>query len=256
MGVVALSLALGGCATVDPGHVAIVEGMRSRARAPLQEGSRVIGPFASVVIYDLRAQQRSEDFEALSADGMRLEAKASVMTYHPVADEIGALARETGPDYYQVLIAPTVRSRLRRLLASYRADALDTPTVDRIEKQIARETAELLRPRHIVFDAIGLRTLRIDPRSQAYAGVVQTGVEQQKAMMAAQALVELARRDAERLRLEAKGVAEANTLVAPTLTPPLLRKASVDGWSNLLTSPSTQVRVLATEQPYLLEVAP
>jgi regulator of protease activity HflC (stomatin/prohibitin superfamily) len=244
-----------GCATIEAGHAAIVEGAGSATRLPLAEGWRVVGPFVTIEDYDLRAQERNEDLEALSADGMRLEAKAAVMTFRPVASEVSALAREIGPDYYGVLISPTVRSRLRRILAAYRADQLDTPTVDAIERELTQELDGLLRPHHIVFDSISLHTLRIDPSSLSYRAVLRTGVEQQK-VMTAREMVEVVREQAEARRVEARGIAAGNAVMAPTLTPELLGNAAIDAWSKLLTSPAAHTTVLPPAQPYLLEVFP
>ena len=54
------------------------------------------GRFARIDVYDLRAHERTEDLAALSADGGMIEARASVLTYHPVPEELVALAREVG----------------------------------------------------------------------------------------------------------------------------------------------------------------
>jgi regulator of protease activity HflC (stomatin/prohibitin superfamily) len=192
---------------------------------------------------------------ALSSDGAMLEAHASVMTFHPVPTEVVALARETGPDYYHVVVRPVVRSTLRRVLAAFRVDALDTPGIGRAERAVTEETAQRLRPYHIVFDSISLRTLRIAPRSEAYQAVVETGVKEQEALAAPQ-LVELARQHAEERRAEGRGIAGAQSVIAPTLTPALLMDEENQGWSRLLNAPSTQVEVHSVAQPYVLEVEP
>jgi regulator of protease activity HflC (stomatin/prohibitin superfamily) len=222
---------------------------------PLREGDHFIGPFDAVETYDLRAQEQSEDLAALSGDGAMLEAHASVMTFHPVPEEVVALARETGPDYYQAVVRPVVRSTLRRVLAAYRADALDTPGIGRVERAVTEETAQRLRPYHIVFDSISLRTLRMAPQSEAYQAVVETGVKEQEALAARQHL-ELARQHAEERRAEGRGIAAVQTLISPTLTPALLMDADNRGWSKLLNAPSTHVEVHSSAQPYVLEVEP
>src|SRR5512147_1748036 len=100
---VAACLALSACATVPPGQAGIVLGHDGVAPRPLAEGVSFIGPLAAVELYDLREEQRREDMVALSADGMMLEADASVLTFRPVPSELVQLAREVGPDYYDVL---------------------------------------------------------------------------------------------------------------------------------------------------------
>ena len=92
-------LALPACATVPAGKVGVVLRTNGVDGEPLGEGVHLIGPLADVETYDQRAQEKSEDLDALSADGEMLEAQASVLTFHPVPTELVALAREVGPDY-------------------------------------------------------------------------------------------------------------------------------------------------------------
>jgi hypothetical protein len=86
------------CATVPSGGAGVVLGIRGVEPEPLGEGIHFVGPLAAVEPYELRAQERNEDLEALSADGMVMDARASVMTFHPAQGEVVALAREIGPD--------------------------------------------------------------------------------------------------------------------------------------------------------------
>jgi len=248
-------IVLPACATVPAGQAGIVLRTNGVDSKPLQEGVHLIGPLADVETSAQRAQENSEDLDALSADGAMLEAQASVLTFHPVPTELVALAREIGPDYYQILVMPEVRAVLRRVLAAYRADQLDTPAIGRAEREVTEVTARRLRPYHIMFDAISLRTLRIAPLSGSYRAVIETGVKEQEALASRQ-LPALARQEAEKRRAEARGISEAHALVAPTLSPEILTDAANRAWTRLLTAPSTRVEVRPKSQPYAMEVQP
>jgi regulator of protease activity HflC (stomatin/prohibitin superfamily) len=243
------------CATVPSGQAGVVLRPDGVDHNLLGEGLHFVGPLDVAEVYDLRAQEHLEDLEALSADGVPLEARASVVTYRPVPEEVVALARETGPDYYHVLIQPLLRSSLRKVLAGFRADQLDTPGIGRAEKLVRDDTARRLRAHHLQLESVALRTLRIVPDSQAYRAVLATGVKEQEAL-AARELPEIARGNAEALRAEARGIAAAAKLVAPTLSPDVLADARLRAWSQLLTSPSTHVEVRQKTQPIILEVEP
>lgn len=141
------------------------------------------------------------------------------------------------------------------MLAGYRADQLDTPGIGRVEKEVTDDTARRLRPHHILFDSITLRTLRILPQSEAYRTVVETGVEEQEAI-AARELPVLAREHAEQLRVEARGIATSHALIAPTLSPQVLADAAQRAWSKLLTAVTAHVEVRPRDQPFVLEVEP
>jgi regulator of protease activity HflC (stomatin/prohibitin superfamily) len=243
------------CATVPAGHAGVLLRASGVAPEPLAEGAHFVGPLARVDLYDLRAGHQSEDLVALAADGAELEARASVLTFHPAPGELVALAREVGPDYYGVLIRPVVRSAVRRVLAGLRADQLDMPGVARAEREITRITAERLRPCHIVFDAIDLRTLALSPASAGYHAVVETSVAEQQAL-AARNLVELARRRADERRVDARGIAASHVLLAPTLTPQTLDDGATRAWTQLLTARSTTVQVVPSDLSTMLEVSP
>jgi regulator of protease activity HflC (stomatin/prohibitin superfamily) len=243
------------CATIPPGSSGVLIAPGGVAPAPLAEGVHVIGPFASVERYDLRAQERTEDLTAISADGAALEARASLLTFHPLPGQLVALAREVGPDYYEMLVRPVVRSTVRRVLARLRADQLDTPTIIAAEREITRLTTERLASRHVAFDAISLRTLGVPTSSAPYRSVLETGVEEQRALAERQR-EQLARRRADEWRESARGVAAAHALLAPTLTPEVLADAANRAWARLLAAPATHVEVRSSEVPYLLEVRP
>jgi regulator of protease activity HflC (stomatin/prohibitin superfamily) len=246
---------LAACATIPSGHTGVLVRPGGVAAAALEEGAHVIGPFASVEIYDLRAQERTEDLTALSADGSTLEARASLLTFHPLPAELVALAREVGPDYYEALVRPVVRSTVRRVLAGLRADRLDTPTIIGAEREITRLVTERLAGRHVALDAISLRTLGVQASSATYRSVLDTGVAEQQALVERQR-EQLARRRADERREAARGVAAAHALLAPTLTPEVLADAANRAWAQLLAAPTTHVDVRSREVPTLLEVRP
>jgi len=243
------------CATVPPGQAGVLLRASGVAGEPLDEGVHFIGPLARVELYDLRAQEHNEDLTALSADGAMLEARASVLTFHPMPGQLVALAREVGPNYYEVLIRPLVRSTVRRVLAGLRADQLDTAGIIGAEREITRLTAERLDSHHIVFDAISLRTLGLLPSSAAYRAVVDTAVKEQE-VLAQRQREQLARQRADEGRERARGVAGAHALLAPTLSPAALAEAASRAWARLLTAPATRVEVRSERVPYLLEVRP
>jgi len=243
------------CATVPSGEAGVVLRMNGVDRKVLPEGLQWVGPLDQVETYDLRAQEHSEDLDALSLDGAPLDARASIVTFHPAPGEIVDLARETGPDYYHVLVEPIVRSSLRKVLAGLRADQLDTPGIGRAEQKVTLDAARRLRPYHIVLDSITLRTLRIAPETDAYRAVVETGVEEQEAL-AARELPALARAHAEQQRAEARGIATFHGLIAPTLSPRVLADAAQRAWSKLLTAATAHVEVRPSGQPFVLEVEP
>jgi regulator of protease activity HflC (stomatin/prohibitin superfamily) len=253
----ALAGALGatGCATIPPGHAGVVFTPSGVREQPIGEGVALVGPLAEVTPYDLRGQKRNEDLAALSSDGARLQANASLVSYHLVEDEVVALHREVGESYYDALVGPIVRATVRRIVARYPAAYYNAgPDIHRLEDEMTRAAAVELRPRHILLDGLDLRRLAV-LSAPLFSKVIETSVWEQRALAAPQQLA-LARGRAAELHELAGAIAKEHATVAPTLNERTLSDFRVRAWDALLTSPSTSVEVQAANVAPYLEVEP
>ena len=80
-------------ATVPAGHTAVLLRPSGVDREPLRDGEHFIGPLGVVETYDLQAQEQSEDLDALSADGMMLEAHLDVLASNGLSIKLDASVR-------------------------------------------------------------------------------------------------------------------------------------------------------------------
>lgn len=248
------SAALASCATVDAGHAAVVTSATRGVRPqPLGEGVTWVGPLAQVDTFDLRAQERTEDLIGIASDGAPVQANASIVTWHLIRDELVAFDREVGPDPYPRIIRPVVQWAVRQVVARFTAyDLIDSRNRPRIQREITELAARELRPLHVQLDEVFVRQLAV-PSGPFQQQVLATGRLEQEVLALPHEL-ELARGRADVRRDQARATAAAHALVAPTLTPPTLADAARRAWSDLLTSPSTQVEVVPDGSP--VEIVP
>ena len=251
----AAAVAISACATVPPGHAGVLLRSNGVDAVLLTEGVHTVSPWSRVDLYDLRVDEHTEDLAAISAEGGALEARASILTFHAAPGEVVALAREVGPDFYSTVVLPVVGSTVRMVLAGLRADQLNTPGIIRAQAEVTRLAAQRLRPFHIIVDSVNLRTLGLQFTAATYGAIIGTGIAEQNVFLARQRIL-LARQRAENRREEARGIAGAHAIVAPSLTPAILQDGTNRAWTALLTSPSTAVEVRASEDPTLTEVEP
>ncbi len=245
-----------GCAVVPPGYAGVLLHPSGGVQLqPLEEGIHAIAPLSRVDLFDLRGQEKNEDLLALSADGAPVEARASLVTYHLVKQELAAVDREVGPDYYPVIVQPIIRSTVRLVLAAYPADQIYSSSIVAAQQEITRIAAERLRPFHIILDALDLKTLAVVVSPKAYAQVLDRGILEQQVLAVPQKL-EVARQQVAALKESARAVAAAHALYGPTLRPDVLYDSARRAESRLLTSPSTKVVIADPGQPYKLEVVP
>lgn len=249
-----LTLIALGCATVPSGQGAVVLAPSGIEPQPLTEGVSSIPWFSTVSLYDLRQQQVTVRFHALTSDGGLVTASASVVTYRIVPAELVALARETGPDYGQVLVRPEAEAAVRAVVGGLPADELDSEHILLAQAEITRRAAARLRPYHVLLESVDLRTLQVvAPLAQLEVG--RALVLEQRLLTAPRDL-EIAHKKADALREEARGFAEQLEAIAPSLSPQTLEDRRRRAWDGLLRAPSSSVVVETAGPPAVLEVTP
>lgn len=252
--VMGLNAATLSCATVPPGHGAVVlasSGVRPEA---LTEGVSPIPWFGEISLYDLRQQQLTVRFNALTHDGGLVTASASVVTYRIVPEELVPLAREVGPAYAQVLVKPEAEAAVRLVIGGLLADELDSDHIVAAQAEITRLAATRLRPYHVILESVDLRTLQVlAPLAQMQVGYALM-LEQQ--LLTAPRRMEVVRKKADALRDEAQGLSDHFNAVAPSLLPQTLEDRRRRAWDHLLQAPSSSVVLEAAGAPAKLEVSP
>lgn len=249
-----LSVGLG-CATVPPGHGAVVTSPWSGVHAaPLTEGTFWTAPGSQVDVIDLRVQEAREDLRAVAADGAPIQANSSVVTWHVIPSELVELDRTVGPEPYAGIIRPIVQSAVRRVVARYPAFALmDVRNIPALESEISRLAASHARGLHVVIDGVVLRSITVtSPALQAQ--FVETSRLEQTVLQMRHEL-DLARARREQAAARARAEADANAVIAPGLTPEAVAHAAIDAWTRLLVSPGTEA-MSAPATGYVLEVSP
>ena len=252
----AVTLSCAGCAvTIPPGHAGVLvtpSGVQSKV---VEEGLALVGPLSYVDVYDVRGQQRTEDLQAIAADGAPIIARASIVTYSLVRRELPALEREIGPRYYEVIIEPIARASVRGVLAGYRSDELTPDRIREAQAKITSLIAARVRPFHIVVDSVDLRTLAFALSERSYQVVTDAATEEQEALSAPQRLA-LARERAEERRVSGRAVAKSHALTAPGLPEQVLSDSAERAWTGLVTAPSTTVVISAAGPSARVEISP
>ncbi|MGO8970667.1 MAG: SPFH domain-containing protein [Myxococcaceae bacterium] len=255
-GVARLLLAFGGfaCATVPPGHGAVVLAPSGVQPAALGEGVSPIPWFGEVSLYDLREQELTVRFEAITRDGSPAATSASVVTFRIVPDELVGLAREVGPLYASVLVRPEVEAAVRFVIGGLKADELDTDHIVAAQSEVTLRAAERLRPYHVLLESVDLRTLRIE--SPLALGQVGATLVLEQRLQGEPRELEIAQKLAEARREEAAGLADRHEAVRSSLSPQSLEDFRRRVWDELLRAPSATIYVEAAGSPAIVEVSP
>jgi regulator of protease activity HflC (stomatin/prohibitin superfamily) len=149
--------------------------------------------------------------------------------------------REAGPDYFEVLVRPVVRSTVRRVLAEREFAELTTDGIRSAQSEVTRIARERLRPLHIVLDDVLLKgVVLVAPR--AGTEILATAAREQE-VLAIPSAFDIARARADAWRTQARAIGASHALVAPTLVAAVLADERARAWSRLLAATSSDVVV-------------
>ncbi|EDP75233.1 prohibitin family protein [Hydrogenivirga sp. 128-5-R1-1] len=203
---------------VPSGYVGVKLTLGKASPDELKPGLHLIIPFIQRVekmsvrthSYDLTG---SNSINALSRDGLTINVELTTL-YKIMPDKAAEIYIEYGLLYEDRIIKPVIRSSVRDVIAT-----LDSAQVYQeralIQEKIAQQVRSELEKRFIMLDEILIRDIKL-PRK-----VVEAIEQKRRALEEAQRmkfLVEKEKLEAERKKIEAKGIAEANRIIAGSLT--------------------------------------
>lgn len=207
------------CSTVGPGRGGVLWKASSGTQNEVYgEGLYVIAPWNEMNVFDLRSMNRNEKLSVIAVNGLEMQLDASVR-YHIIHDELVALEREIGPNYYEIILAPVLRSEARRVIGRYTPEELYSTKRDIIEREIREELRGKIAGRHIDLEAVLIRNIEL-PESIRDAIDKKLAAEQEVLKM--KYVLDIARSTAEEKRIQAQGVADYNRAITASLSQQIL----------------------------------
>ena len=239
-----LAIALAGVLTVAstvtivaPGEVAVPV-LFGSAQDPLEEGFHLRNPFASVRALSVRTQEstysdvigegeqgdRADAITAVSLENASVRVEITIL-WHLVGQEASNVYRSIGLNYRDVIVRPVSRSAVRDCVAQFRFELARTSQRPDVERCIEESLTSEFVARGLAVDGVQLRDIAATPELQAS---IESKLQAEQDAQRAQFRQDQARIDAETRVISAAAEAEANRLVAESLTPDLLQLRIVE----------------------------
>jgi len=196
---------------IPPGRTGVVFNVFGGVQdQELSEGFHIVLPFLQqVTIMDVRKQTvdfvGADDISALSEEGLQIVTDATVI-YSIKASEAATLYKTVGTNYQNSIIRPTVRSKLRDVIAEFNAAELISTKRQEMQIRLDKALGDALAKDNIILQELLVRDIRIPDR------ISQAIEEKQAAEQEVQ--VEINRREqakiaAERAKITAEGERDA-----------------------------------------------
>lgn len=231
------------CWTVIPaGHVGVVDFYGTVSDNTLRPGINIVNPLANVIKFDARTQELKEVMDVPSKEGMNVELEISLL-YSLNVENANKIYKTVGEDYVEKILIPQFRSVVREVTASYDARALYTAERGQLANLIKSDLEQLVTPRGINIDAAPLRRILLP------AGLTASIEEKLKAEQESQRMQFILQREtqeAERKRIEAKGIADFQEIVSKGISEQLLKWKGIEATEKLASSNNTKIVVIGS----------
>lgn len=250
LGFLALAVLVGGCTVIRQGEV----GVRSRAGkiapVPVQPGLVTYDPVLTRIYkVPVRTVNLEVQLDLPSKDGLNVQAEVSIL-YRILPSEAPNILGTIGQDYEQVVVMSVFRSAAADIAARFPAKDMYTDARSHIEHEMQELMAAQLGPRGFVIEAVLLKSIELPER---LARAIEQKLEADQMAQRMEFTLQQQQKEAERQRIEAEGIRQAQRILAEELTPLLVQWETIKAFRSLANSPNSKLIVTDGNTPLLIE---
>ena len=230
--------------TVIPaGNVGVVDFLGNVSENTLRPGVNLVNPMARIVKYSYKTQTMKETMSVVSKEGLpvRMEVNLQFKMDPAKANEIYKSVQEG--DYINVILIPQFRSVARAITAKYEAKALYTELRSQLAQEILTELQKRVGQRGIIVEQVPLRQIVLPP---GLARAIEEKLQADQESQRMEFVLLKEKQEAERKRIEAKGIKDFQSIVSEGINDQLLRWKGIEATEKLANSPNSKVVVIGS----------
>lgn len=209
---------------------------------PLGEGFHIVAPWNKVFVYEVRQQERLEKMNVLSSNGLDIKLEASVW-FQPAYNDLGKLHQEKSEQYIDRVLLPAIRSAARSVVGRYTPEQLYSSKRDAIQQEIFEETQKIVDDQYIQLNEVLVRDVTLPPTIK---DAIERKLRQEQESLEYEFRLVTAAKEAEKVRIEAQGKADANRILSASLTDKILQDKGIDATIKLSESSNSKVVVIGS----------
>jgi regulator of protease activity HflC (stomatin/prohibitin superfamily) len=239
---------------IEPGDVGVQKLFGKVNKNILESGLNIINPLVEVVTFDVRTQNYTmsavhdegdktgdDAIRVLSADGLEVVIDLTVL-YKVVPTEAPRILSEIGTDYRDIIVRPICRTKIRDNAVYYDAVALYSTKRDEFQSRIFKTIEDDFKIRGLILEQLLVRNITL-PESVKAAIESKINAEQDAQKMTF--VLQKATQEAERLRVEAQGIADYQKILSTGLSDRQLQYEMIKA---IATSPNAKLIIMDTKK--------
>uniref|UniRef100_A0A7S2H7B2 Prohibitin n=1 Tax=Helicotheca tamesis TaxID=374047 RepID=A0A7S2H7B2_9STRA len=221
----------------------------------LSEGINVVAPMVTKVQTLSTKTQKLESVNKVpTREGLAVSLDLAII-YRLDPSKVVQLVTTVGPEYATILIEPESTSALRILTADAEAKALYTDSRQQIQIKLKQMLMNKLSVRGVVVEDVLLKDVKLP---QLLADAIEMKAQAEQDAMKMKFVLEKEKQEAERKAIEAKGIAEFQSIVTSGISPELLQWKGIEATEKIAESPNSKIVIMGNskgELPVLLNAA-
>jgi regulator of protease activity HflC (stomatin/prohibitin superfamily) len=236
---------------VPPGNVGVINLFGKVSENTLDSGVHVVNPFAKVLNFSTRLKDIKENIDTTSQEGLSLNLDVSLQ-YRLDPQKAAIVYKTIGIDEKELIIS-RFRSTVRAITANYPASAIYSTKRQEIVQKIDQQLTQEIPTLGFIIDQALLRNVKM-PETLQVAIQQKLKAEQENEQM--KFVLEKERQEAERKKIEAKGIADSQKIISGGLTNQILQLRSIEATEKLAQSNNSKIVVIGSEKggtPILLQ---
>lgn len=205
------------------------------------EGLHVILPWNVLTIYNVKLQTVEREFRLLTKTGLPVDLKVAIR-YRADIRTLPSLHTTVGQEYLDKVVIPETEAVLRRHVGQYDPEEIYTSERGLLESIVIAALTEA-EDRYVLVDDVLIKSVTLPQPIQEAIENKQVYQQQEKAYRFRLAIE---RQEAERKRIEAIGIRDAQKIVRESIDAQTLRWQGIQATRDLATSSNAKTVIIGS----------
>lgn len=244
-----MSIFITGCAIVRPGEVGVKQRLGKLDTSIHEPGTVIVNPFITKIVkVPTRTMNLEVELSLPSKEGLNVNSIISIL--YKIDQELAPnVIKNVGPQYEDVLILSVFRSAASDVCAQFYAKDMHSGNRAVIEQKIKESMEAVLKEYGFNVEAVLLKSISL-PKGLYRA--IEQKLEAEQDAQRMQFVLQYEQQEAERKKIEAQGVRDAQMILTEGLNPSVIQWQSLEVLNNLASSPNSKLIITDGKAPVLI----
>ncbi len=238
---------------IDAGTVGVQSIFGKVSTNVLENGLNFVNPLVDVAIFDTKTQNYTmsaataegelsgdDAIRVLSADGLEVVIDLTVL-YKILPSSAPVIYKEIGRDYKDKIVRPLTRTRIRDNAVYYDAVALYSKKRDEFQDRIYKSIDKDFKARGLILEQLLIRNIDLP---ESVKKTIESKINAEQDAQKMEFVLQKELQEAERKRVEAKGISDYQTIIASSLTDRQLQYEMINAQKELAKSANSKIVIM------------